>query len=46
MMQKKDKEVILKRMNEIAAKSKLTEKDALDIGKRVSKGVAKRFVKC
>ncbi|HLC57993.1 MAG TPA: hypothetical protein VJH95_05445 [Candidatus Nanoarchaeia archaeon] len=36
--------VILKNMDMLLAKSKLTEKDALEIGKKVNKAVAKRFL--
>jgi len=40
----REKLVILKKMNILLAKSKLTEKDALEIGKKVNKTVAKRFL--
>ena len=40
----REKLAILKRMDELLVKSKLTEKDALDIGKKVSKSVAKKFL--
>ncbi len=40
----REKLMILKRMDEILSKSKLTEKDALEIGKKVNKTVAKRFL--
>ena len=35
----------LKILNAIAAKSKLTEKDALELGKKIKKGMHKRFMK-
>lgn len=40
----REKLMILKKMDEILAKSKLTEKDALEIGRKVNKAVAKRFL--
>lgn len=39
----KEKITILKKMDLLLSKSKLTEKDALEIGKKVNKAVAKRF---
>lgn len=40
----REKIMILKRMDMLLAKSKLTEKDALEIGKKVNKAVAKMFL--
>ncbi len=40
----REKLVILKKMDLLLTKSKLTEKDALEIGKKVNKAVAKRFL--
>ena len=40
----REKLAILKRMDTLLAKSKLTEKDAMDIGKKVNKSVAKKFL--
>lgn len=42
----KEKITILKKMDLLLSKSKLTEKDALEIGKKVNKAVAKRFSAC
>ncbi|PIN75127.1 hypothetical protein COV18_05035 [Candidatus Woesearchaeota archaeon CG10_big_fil_rev_8_21_14_0_10_37_12] len=36
--------IILKKMDEIVSKSKLTEKDALELGRKINKVVAKRFL--
>ena len=36
--------VILKRMDKLLSKSKMNEKDALELGRKVSKAVAKRFL--
>ena len=41
----KEKMAILKKMDILLAKSKFTEKDALELGKKVNKGVAKRFAR-
>jgi len=35
---------ILKRMDQLLSKSKLTEKDALELGKKVKKAVSKRLI--
>lgn len=40
----RDKLIILKKMDLVLSKSKLTEKDALDIGKKINKALAKRFI--
>lgn len=34
---------LLKRMDQLLAKSKLTEKDAVEIGRKVKRGLAKRY---
>lgn len=39
----RDKITILKKMDLLLSKSKLTEKDALEIGKKINKVVSKRF---
>jgi len=39
----RDKIIILKKMDLLLSKSKLTEKDALDMGRKVNKAIAKRF---
>jgi hypothetical protein len=39
----REKLELLNRMDAMLAKSKLTEKDALEIGRMVNKGVAKRW---
>lgn len=39
----RDKMIILKKMDLLLSKSRLTEKDAIEIGKKVNKAVAKRF---
>ena len=40
----REKLMILNRMDELLSKSKMTEKDALELGRKVNKAVAKRFV--
>jgi len=40
----REKLMILKRMDELLSKSKMTEKNALELGKKVNKAVAKRFL--
>jgi len=40
----REKLIILKRMDEILSKSKMTEKDAMELGRKVNKAVAKRFL--
>ena len=40
----REKITILKKMDMLLAKSKLTEKDALGMGKKVNKAVAKKFL--
>ena len=40
----REKLMILKRMDELLSKSKMTEKDALELGRKVNKAVAKRFL--
>jgi hypothetical protein len=35
---------VLKRMDQLLSKSKLTEKDALELGKKVKKAVSKRLI--
>lgn len=39
----KEKAVQLAVLKSIASKSKLTEKDALELGRKVNKGLAKRY---
>lgn len=39
----KEKIAILNKMDEILSKSKLTEKDALELGRKVNKSLARRF---
>lgn len=39
----KEKITVLKRMDAILSSSKLTKKDALNLGKKINKAVAKRF---
>ena len=39
----RDKLMILKKMDELLSKSKMTEKDALDLGRKVNTAVAKRY---
>ncbi len=39
----KDKLEILKKMDKLLEKSKLTEKDAIELGRKVNKGLAKRY---
>ena len=40
----RSKLIILKKMDLILSKSRLTEKDALEIGRKVNKAVAKRLI--
>ncbi len=40
----REKLMILKRMDELLSKSKMTEKNALELGRKVNKAVAKRFL--
>ena len=40
----REKLLLLKKMDLLLSKSKLTEKDALDIGKKINKSVSKRFL--
>lgn len=40
----REKIMVLKKMDMLLAKSKLTEKDALKIGKKVNRAVAKKFL--
>ena len=40
----REKLMIFNKMDEILSKSKLTEKDALEIGKKVNRAVSKRFL--
>ncbi len=39
----REKMIILKKMDLLLSKSKLTEKDAIEIGKKINKAVAKRY---
>jgi len=39
----RDKLVLLKRMDALLAGSKLSEQDALELGRKVNKAVAKKF---
>jgi hypothetical protein len=39
----REKVLLLKKMDSLLAKSKLTEKDALELGKSVNKALAKRY---
>ncbi|MBI4174612.1 MAG: hypothetical protein HY517_03120 [Candidatus Aenigmarchaeota archaeon] len=39
----KEKAVQLSVLKSIASKSKLTEKDALELGRKINKGLAKRY---
>ena len=41
----KERLIQFKLMESIAAKSKLTEKDALELGKKINKGISERFRK-
>lgn len=41
----KEKMIILKKMDLLLSKSKLTEKDAVEIGRKINKAVAKRYTK-
>ncbi len=40
----REKLIILKRMDKLLSRSKMTEKDALELGKKVNKAVAKKFL--
>jgi len=40
----REKLMILERMDELLSKSKMTEKDAWALGRKVNKAVAKRFL--
>ena len=39
----RDKVALMHKMDSLLAKSKLTEKDAIELGKKVNKAVAKRY---
>ena len=39
----REKLLLLERMDKLLANSKLTEKDALELGRKVNKAVAKRY---
>ncbi len=41
----KEKLMLLSRMDQLLSKSRLTEKDALELGRKVNKAVAKRVLK-
>ncbi|MEK6857068.1 MAG: hypothetical protein AABX39_00595 [Nanoarchaeota archaeon] len=41
----REKLIILNRMDELLSKSRMTEKNALELGKKVNKSVAKRFLR-
>ena len=40
----REKLMILRRMDEFLSKSKMSDKDALEFGRKVNKAVAKRFL--
>ena len=40
----REKLVILNKMNKLLSRSRMTEEDALELGKKVNKAVAKKFL--